>query len=163
AAAQIDRYANLNTTVIGDYAHPKTRLPGAGGAPEIACHAHRTFVVLKQSTRSFVASLDFRSSVGYLGGGDERRRLGVGGAGPDVVITDLGGLKPDAQTHELTLVARYENASVDQIRAATGWPLAVAPQVAVVAPPTAEELHTLRDLAERTRIAHAAPRAGIAG
>src|SRR5215813_13698075 len=94
--AQIDRYGNLNTTVVGDYARPKTRLPGAGGAPEIACHARQTFVVLKQSSRSFVSTLDFRTSAGFLGGGEERAALRVSGAGPQVVITDLGILKPDA-------------------------------------------------------------------
>ena len=154
-AAQIDRHGNLNTTVVGDYAHPKTRLPGAGGAPEIACHARQTFVVLKQSPRSFVGALDFRTSAGFLGGGGERAALGVGGAGPQVVITDLGVLKPDARTQELTLTARYENTSVELIKAATGWPLAVAANVDVVPPPTAIELEVLRDLNERTRRAHA--------
>jgi glutaconate CoA-transferase subunit B len=157
-AAQIDRYGNLNTTVVGDYAHPKTRLPGAGGAPEIACHARQTFVVLKQSPRSFVSALDFCTSAGFLGGGDTRAALGVGGAGPQVVITDLGVLKPDVQTHELTLTARYENTSVEQIKAATGWPLAVAANVDVVPSPTAIELEVLRDLNERTRLAHARTR-----
>ena len=145
--------------MIGDYAHPKTRMPGAGGAPEIACHARQTFVVLKQSPRSFVERLDFRSSAGFLGGGDERAALGVGGSGPQVVITDLGVLKPDAQTRELTLVARYENVTVEQIVAATGWQLRVAESIEVVPPPTAEELAVLRDLNERTRVAHAKTRA----
>jgi len=153
-AAQIDRFGNLNTTVVGDYAQPKTRLPGAGGAPEIACHARQTFVVLKQSPRSFVTALDFRTSAGFLGGGDERAALGVGGAGPQVVITDLGVLKPDAVTHELILTARYANTSVEQIKAATGWPLAVAANVDVVPAPTPIELDVLRDLNERTRRAH---------
>jgi glutaconate CoA-transferase subunit B len=157
-AAQIDRYGNLNTTVVGDYARPKTRLPGAGGAPEIACHARQTFVVLKQSARSFVPKLDFRTSAGFLGGGEERAALGVGGAGPQVVITDLGILKPDAVTRELTLCGRYDNVSVEQIKVATGWPLAVAASVDVVAPPTDSELEVLRDLNERTRRAHAQAR-----
>ena len=157
-AAQIDRYGNLNTTVVGDYAQPKTRLPGAGGAPEIACHARQTFVVLKQSPRSFVTALDFRTSAGFLGGGDERAALGVGGAGPQVIITDLGVLKPDARTRELTLTARYENVDVEQITAATGWPLAIAAHVDVVPPPTTIELGVLRDLNERTRRAHAPTR-----
>ena len=156
-AAQIDRYGNLNTTVIGDYAKPKTRLPGAGGAPEIAQHAKQTFVVLKQSPRSFVAKLDFCSSGGFLGGHGERARRGMPGAGPQVVITDFGVLKPAAESQELTLVARYENASVESIRAATGWPLAVAESLEVIAAPTVDELRVLRDLHERTRIAHARP------
>ena len=154
-AAQIDRFGNLNTTVIGSYARPKTRLPGAGGAPEIALHARRTFVVLKQSPRSFVDHLDFRSSPGFLGGHGERARLGGGGAGPQAVITDLGMLKPDTQTQELTLVARYEGVAVETIRAATAWPLRIAERVDVIAPPSAAELDTLRDLHARTRAAHA--------
>jgi glutaconate CoA-transferase subunit B len=154
-AAQIDRFGNLNTTVIGGYGKPKTRLPGAGGAPEIALHAKQIFVVLKQSPRSFVAKLDFCTSAGFLSGHGERARRALPGAGPQAVITDLGVLKPAIGSQELTLVARYENVSVDRIRAATGWPLAVANTVDVVAPPTAEELRVLRDLHKRTKIAHA--------
>ena len=155
-AAQIDRFGNLNTTVIGDYLKPKTRLPGAGGAPEIAHHAKQTFVVLKQSARSFVEKLDFCSTAGFLGGQGERARRGIPGAGPQVVITDMGVLKPAPESRELTLVARFENFSVDKIRTATGWPLAVADTIAVVPAPSADELHVLRDLHERTRIAHTA-------
>ena len=153
-AAQIDRYANLNSTVIGDYAHPSTRLPGAGGAPEIATHAKQTFVVLRQSVRSFVASLDFRTTAGFLGGNGERARSGAPGAGPQVVITDYGLLKPEPGSDELRFVARYENVRVDEARKATGWPLVVAEQVEVIKPPTDDELRVLRDLHERTRIAH---------
>ncbi|HMB43845.1 MAG TPA: CoA-transferase subunit beta [Luteimonas sp.] len=154
-AAQIDRYGNLNTTVIGDYAKPKTRLPGAGGAPEIAHHAKETFVVLKQSPRSFVAKLDFCSSGGFLGGHGERERRGMPGAGPQIVITDFGVLKPDRESQELTLVAHYENVSVESIIAATGWPLVVAESLEMIAAPTSDELRALRDLHERTRRAHA--------
>ena len=154
-AAQIDRFGNLNTTVIGGYGRPKTRLPGAGGAPEIALHAKQIFVVLKQSPRSFVAKLDFCTSAGFFNGHGERARRAIAGAGPQVVITDLGVLKPADDSQELTLVARYENVSVDKIRQATGWPLAVADIIDVVAPPTADELRVLRDLHKRTDIAHA--------
>jgi glutaconate CoA-transferase subunit B len=154
-AAQMDRHGNLNTTVVGDYAQPKTRLPGAGGAPEIACHARQTFVVLKQSPRSFVERLDFRTSAGFLGGGNERDAIKVSGAGPQTVITDFGVLKPDPTTRELTVTARYEATSIEQIKAATGWPLAIAERVDVVLPPTLQELAVLRDLNERTRRAHA--------
>jgi glutaconate CoA-transferase subunit B len=154
-AAQIDRFGNLNTTVIGGYAKPKTRLPGAGGAPEIAHHAKQIFVVLKQSPPSFVAQLDFCTSAGFLNGNGERARHAIPGAGPQAVITDLGVLKPATATQELTLVARYENVSVDRIRAATGWPLAVAETVDLVAAPTTDELRILRDLHKRTEIAHA--------
>jgi glutaconate CoA-transferase subunit B len=154
-AAQIDRFGNLNSTVIGDYARPKTRLPGAGGAPEIAAHAKQTFVVLKQSPRSFVPKLDFRTSVGFLTGEGSRARTRSSGAGPQVVITDLGVLRPEPGTDELQLVARFENIAVDEARKATAWPLKVANRVEVFAPPTDEELRILRDLQERTRIAHA--------
>ena len=157
-AAQIDRFGNLNTTVIGEYAHPKTRLPGAGGAPEIALHAQQTFVVLKQSPRSFVDKLDFRSSAGFLDGHGARKRSGATGRGPQAVITDFGILKPVDDSEELVLVARYENVEVDAIRAATGWPLRVADSIDVVAPPTSIELETLRDLHARTRAAHAGMR-----
>jgi glutaconate CoA-transferase subunit B len=154
-AAQIDRFGNLNTTVIGDYRQPRTRLPGAGGAPEIAHHAKQIFLVLKQSTRSFVAKLDFCSSAGFLNGGGERARHGIPGAGPQVIITDLGVLKPAPESDELTLVARYDGVSVEKIRAATGWPLAIADEIALIPPPSADELRVLRDLHERTRAAHA--------
>ncbi|HYY14006.1 MAG TPA: CoA-transferase [Chthoniobacterales bacterium] len=154
-AAQIDRFGNLNTTVIGDYDKPKTRLPGAGGAPEIALHAKQIFVVLKQSPRSFVKSLDFCTSAGFLSGNGERARRGFPGAGPQVVITDLGILKPAADSEELTLVARYEDISIDTICAATGWSLRLAEHVEVVAPPNIHELSVLRELQKRTQVAHA--------
>src|SRR6266581_5375869 len=154
-AAQIDRFGNLNTTVIGGYGKPKTRLPGAGGAPEIALHAKKIFVVLKQSPRSFVANLDFCTSAGFLNGNGERSLRDIPGAGPQVVITDLGILKPAPGSEELTLVARYKGISIDRIRAATGWPLVVGDTVEVVAAPTVDELRVLRDLHKRTQIAHA--------
>jgi glutaconate CoA-transferase subunit B len=153
-AAQIDRFANLNSTVIGDYARPKTRLPGAGGASEIATHAKQTFVVLKQSPRSFVPRLDFRTSAGFLEGHGSRVRTGAPGAGPKVVITDFGILEPEPGSQELRFVARYEDVTVEDARAATGWPLRVAEQIGVVAPPTSDELRVLRDLHARTRAAH---------
>jgi glutaconate CoA-transferase, subunit B len=112
-------------------------------------------VVLKQSPRSFVTKLDFCTSAGFLSGHGERAQRAFPGAGPQAVITDLGVLKPATGSQELTLVARYENVSVDKIRAATGWPLAVADTIDVVAAPTAEELRVLRDLHKRTKIAHA--------
>ena len=156
-AAQIDRFGNLNTTVVGDYGRPKTRLPGAGGAPEIALHARETFVVLKQSPRSFVAELDFVTTPGFFSGHGERARRGLPGAGPQVVITDLGMLRPDPLTQELTLVACYTNVSVDHVREVTGWPLRVANDVIELAPPTDLELRVLRDLQRRTRAAHSVP------
>jgi glutaconate CoA-transferase subunit B len=153
-AAQIDRFGNLNTTVVGDYDSPKTRLPGAGGAPEIARHAKQTFVVLKQTPRSFVAELDFVTTPGFLSGHGERARRGLEGAGPQVVVTDLGLLRPDSQTQELTLVALYPGVDAAQACLATGWPLAVADEVQTLAPPTEAELRVLRELQQRTRKAH---------
>lgn len=153
-AAQIDRFANLNSTVIGDYAHPKTRLPGSGGAPEIATNARQIFIVLKQNPRAFVPRLDFRSTAGFLEGSGARARAGIPGNGPQVVITDLGVLRPAPDTDELHLAARYDGVPVSEIEKATGWPLRVADAVEVVAPPTEEELRILRDLHARTRAAH---------
>lgn len=156
-AAQIDRYANINTTVIGNYDHPATRLPGAGGAPEIAAHAREVFVMLRQSARAFVPVLDFITSVGYLHGGDARRRLGLSGRGPTRVITDFGILSPAPDDNELQLTDVYPGVTVDQVKAATGWPLRVADHVALIEPPTVLELQALRELQERTRRAHARP------
>ena len=157
-AAQIDRFGNLNSTVIGDYARPKTRLPGAGGAPEIATHAKRTFVVLKQSPRSFVPELDFRTSVGFLDGASSRAPgPAPPGPAPRSSSPTTASCKPEPGTDELQLVSRFEGVTVEAARAATGWPLNVAAAVDVVAPPTADELRVLRDLHERTRLAHSRP------
>jgi glutaconate CoA-transferase subunit B len=156
-AAQVDRFGNLNSTVIGSYARPKTRLPGGGGAPEIATHARQVFVVLKQSSRTFVPTLDFCSSAGFLTGHGSRARSGAPGAGPQVIITDVGVLKPEPGSDELQFVARFEHTTVEQAVKATGWPLNVASHVEVVAPPEEHELRILRDLHERTRLAHSTP------
>ena len=153
-AAQIDRFANLNTTVVGDYA-PQVRLPGAGGAPEIAGSAREVFIILRQSKRAFVDKLDFVTSAGYLEGGDSRGKLGMPGRGPSAVITDLGILTPDALTKELTLTSLHPGVTTEEVIAATGWPLKVAANLAHTAPPSAAELAVLRDLNERTARAHA--------
>ncbi len=147
SAAQIDRYANINTTVIGsDYRHPDVRLPGAGGAPEIAASCREVVVVLRQTRRTFVDRVDFITSVGFGSGPGDRLRFGLTGAGPRVVITDLGIMSPDPDTCELTLVSLHPGATVDQARAATGWPLAVSPDLATTEPPTDDELRVLRHL-----------------
>ncbi len=155
-AAQIDRYGNLNSTVVGRYDAPKTRLPGAGGAPEIATHAKQVFVVIKQSPRSFVAHLDFISSAGFLAGDGERSRRRAPGRGPQAIISDYGVLKPDPVTDEFVLVARYEHVTTESAIAACGWPLKTSEFVEVIAPPTAQELLALRELHARTKAAHAA-------
>jgi glutaconate CoA-transferase subunit B len=156
-AAQVDRYGNLNSTVIGPYDSPTTRLPGAGGAPEIAAHARQTFVMLKASRRSFVEQLDFRTSAGFGPGHGARARSTARGGGPRAVITDFGILTPHPTSDELQLSALFADASVDEALAAIGWPLAVAETVEQVAPPTVRELETLRALYARTRAAHAHP------
>jgi glutaconate CoA-transferase, subunit B len=153
-AAQIDRFANINTTVIGPYARPTVRLPGAGGAPEIAGSAGEVLIVLRQTSRTFVDRLDFTTSVGHGGGGDYRRRIGLPGKGPVAVISDLGILRPDDVTKELLLTQIHPGVQVDEIKSATGWQLRISPNLEVTPPPTTEELTCLRDLEQRTALAH---------
>ena len=154
-AAQIDKYANINTTVIGDYDSPRVRLPGAGGAPEIAASCGETIIVVRQNARAFVERVGFVTSFGYGNGRDadgrsERERLGLRGGGPRVVITDLGVLEPDPDSLELTLTAVHPGVTAEQARAATGWDLAVSPDLTTTAAPTEHELAILRRLiAER--------------
>jgi glutaconate CoA-transferase subunit B len=145
-AAQIDRLGNLNSTVIGEYERPKVRLPGAGGAPEIAAMAREVIVIIRQSPRSFVEELDFRTSVGYGVAPGDRKRLGMPGKGPTIVITDLGVLRPDPETRELTLTQVHPGVSVQEAREKTGWPLQVSEDVEETEPPTDEELSELRRL-----------------
>ena len=152
-AAQLDRHANINTTVIGSYEHPKVRLPGAGGAPEIAAASREVIILLRQSKRSFVEKLDFTTSIGYGSGPGERERLGFTGAGPTVVITDLGILRPSPEDRELELVAIHPGVEVDQVRAATGWPLRVREPLETTAPPSERELATLREMRAAARTA----------
>ncbi len=156
-AAQIDRYGNLNSTVIGPYERPATRLPGGGGAPEIAAHARQTFVMMKASPRSFVTELDYQTSAGFLGGHGARARSAARGAGPRAVITDFGILRPESASQELELTSVYPGVTVEQVRAAIGWPLAVADVLTTVAAPTEHELLTLRALEARTAEAHRRP------
>ena len=156
-AAQLDRYGNLNSTVIGPYEAPATRLPGAGGATEIAAHARQTFVMIKATPRSLVAQLDFRTSGGFLEGHGSRARTAMRGAGPAVVITDFGTLSPAPGSDELQLSALFHGVTADEARAAAGWPLAVAARVETIAPPTSHELEALRALHARTREAHRRP------
>jgi glutaconate CoA-transferase, subunit B len=153
-AAQIDRFANINTTVIGDYKKPATRLPGAGGAPEIASCAKEVVLVLKQSARAFVKKLDFLTSVGYLDGGDSRKKLGLPGKGPVAVVTDLCVMTPDPTTKELTVTQLHPGVGREQVQKATGWEIRFASTVEQTAVPSDEELRVLRDLLHRTAIAH---------
>ncbi len=146
-AAQIDRFGNINTTMIGaSYADPKVRLPGAGGAPEIAASCREVIVVVRQSRRSFVDRVDFVTSAGFGDGPGYRERRGLTGAGPQKVITDLGILEPDPASCELTLTGICPGVTVPDVRARTGWELAVSDSLEELAPPTAAELAALREL-----------------
>jgi glutaconate CoA-transferase subunit B len=148
-AAQLDRYGNINTTVIGpDYRRPAVRLPGAGGAPEIAASCREVVIVLRHRRRALVERVDFVTSVGYGTGPGDRARLGLRGRGPALVITDLGALEPDPVTCELTLTRVHPGVEVDDVRQATGWNLAIAPMVEMTPEPTSEELAALRRLVE---------------
>ena len=150
SAAQIDRFGNLNTTVIGpDYHHPEVRLPGAGGAPEIAAHCREVTVIMRHTRRAFVPQVDFVTSVGLGPAPDVRSRFGFRGAGPISVITDLGVLKPDPDDSELTLAAIHPGVDVQDVRDRTQWPLRVASSLEVTDAPTSEELAVLRDLKNR--------------
>jgi glutaconate CoA-transferase, subunit B len=147
-AAQIDRFGNINTTVIGEYAEPTTRLPGSGGACEIAINARQVFVIMRQSKRSFVEQIDFRTSAGNLGGAVDseriRREQGWIGRGPSVVVTDLAIWHFD-ETGEMRVDSLHEGVSIDDVRAATGWDPKVAPALATTPAPTADELRFIRD------------------
>ncbi len=158
-AAQLDRYANLNTTVIGPYGAPKVRLPGAGGAPEISASAHEVLIILKQSARTFVDKLDFVTSVGHYRGGDSRQQLNLPGRGPSAVITDLCIMRPDPTSKELTVTQFHPGVTQDQVRQATGWPVRFDTSMAETPMPSAHELKTLRALEARTALAHGASEA----
>jgi glutaconate CoA-transferase subunit B len=145
--AQLDRYANINTTVIGSYDRPTVRLPGAGGAPEIAASCGEVLIVMRQSLRSFVERVDFVTSVGFGRGAGDRERLGLRGRGPVKVISDLGVLEPDPTSCELVLTATHPGVTVRDVCAATGWPLRVAAEPITTETPTEQELTVLRQLA----------------
>jgi glutaconate CoA-transferase, subunit B len=146
-AAQLDRHGNINTTVIGaDYAQPAVRLPGAGGAPEIAAACKEVIVVLRQSRRTFAERVDFITSVGFGAGPGSRRELGLTGGGPRQVITDLGVLRPHPETFELVLAGIYPEVSIAHVRENTGWDLTISPDLEQIAPPSDDELTALRVL-----------------
>jgi len=149
SAAQLDRHGNLNTTIVGgDYAHPRVRLPGSGGAPEIAASCREVFIMVRHGLRTFVERVDFVTSVGYGDGYDSREKLGLRGRGPVRVVTDIAVLEPDPVSRELVLTRVHPGVEVADVKAATGWDLKVADEVAVTEPPTDEELAVLRRLVE---------------
>jgi glutaconate CoA-transferase subunit B len=147
-AAQIDRFGNINTTVIGDYVHPTTRLPGSGGACEIAINARQVFVIMRQSRRSFVERIDFRTSPGNLGGAEQAERIrregGWLGRGPSIVVTDLGIYRFD-ETGEMRLEALHPGATIEAVRETIGWDVGMAEEPGVTPPPTEDELRLIRE------------------
>jgi glutaconate CoA-transferase subunit B len=144
-AAQIDRYGNLNTTVIGPYGQPKVRLPGSGGACEIALLARKVLIISRLSRRTFVERLDFVTSPGHLTGGDSRIRLGDYGQGPTAVITDMGIFRFDETTREMVLTSLHPGCTVEAVREQVSWPLRVADDLIETEPPTPDQLHIMRE------------------
>lgn len=142
--AQIDRFGNINATVIGDYNHPKVRLPGSGGSKEIAAWANRIYIITPHQKRRFPEKCDFRTSAGFLGGRTERQAAGLRGGGPQAIITDIGMLEPDEEG-ELTLTALHPGKSVNQAKENTSWDLKVTSNLRLTEPPTKEELRILRE------------------
>jgi glutaconate CoA-transferase subunit B len=142
--AQIDQYGNINATVIGDYEHPKVRLPGSGGSMEISAWANRCYIITPHQARRFPARVDFRTSVGFMDGGDEREKSGLRGKGPQAVVTNLGILEPD-ENGELVLAAIHPGCTVERARENTGWPLKVSPGLRTTRAPKSDELRILRN------------------
>jgi glutaconate CoA-transferase subunit B len=152
--AQIDRFANLNTTVVGTYDKPKVRLPGGGGAPEIAANCGQIFITMAMSPRAYVQKLDFVTSLGHGTGPGSRSALGLKTRGPTRVMTDLCIMEPDSATCELTVVSLHPGVTREQVQAQCGWQLKFADDAHETPPPTAEELGVLRELQARTARAH---------
>ncbi|MBA3346236.1 MAG: CoA-transferase subunit beta [Gemmatimonadales bacterium] len=150
--AQIDRYGNINTTVVGDYARPTVRLPGSGGAAEIAIHARRTVAISRLSRRAFPEAVDFITSPGHRMRGRGRRELGMPGAGPVKVVTDKGVLEVEPDSGELLLSALYPGVALEEVRAGVGWPLRCRAALDTIDPPTARELHLLREVLDPQRL-----------
>lgn len=149
--AQIDRFGNINATVIGDYEHPKVRLPGSGGSMEIAAWANRCYIITPHQKRRFPEKVDFRTSAGFLDGRGERDQANLRGAGPQAVVTHLGVMEPDG-SGELILTALHPGASVGQVQENTGWKIKIAPDLRTTAPPTQDELRILRQELDPTGI-----------
>ena len=149
--AQIDRYCNINATVIGDYQSPKVRLPGSGGSMEIAAWANRCYIITPHQRRRFPEKCDFRTSAGFLDGRNEREAYHLRGGGPQGVVTDLGLMEPDDQG-ELMLTALHPQKSVDDVRENTGWEVKIYSDLKVTEPPQKEELMILREELDPTGI-----------
>ncbi len=152
--AQVDRFGNLNSTVVGDYARPRVRLPGSGGATEIATACQRIFIVMPHGPRAFVEKLDFLTSLGYGPTGRERRTLGLTSQGPVLIVTDLCTMRPHPDTNEFEVVTLHPGVTREQVIENTGWPVRFRNVVESTPAPTAHELDALRDLKARTARAH---------
>ena len=153
-AAQLDKFGNINTTVIGDYFNPKTRLPGGGGAPEIATSCQEIFITCKQGKRAMVDKIDFYTSFGHGDGGDHRQRLGIKTKGPSLLITDMAVWKPDPTSREFVVASLHPGVTEEQVQETCGWKVTFAQDLTTTSPPTDLELSTLRDLMARTKAAH---------
>jgi len=149
--AQIDRFGNINATIIGDYEHPKVRLPGSGGSMEIAAWANRCYIITPHQRRRFPEKVDFRTSAGFLDGRVEREQANLRGAGPQAVVTNLGVMEPD-ESGELILTALHPGATVEQVQENTGWEIKTTPALRTTAPPTGDELRILREELDPTGI-----------
>jgi glutaconate CoA-transferase subunit B len=160
-AAQLDKFGNINTTVIGDYHHPKTRLPGGGGAPEIATSSGEIYITMKQTLRGMVEKIDFYTSFGHGDGGDHRERLGITTKGPTLLITDLAIWRPDPASKEFTVFSLHPGVSREDVQKNCGWPVKFADTLEETPEPTALELKTLRDLKARTQAAHEGAGKGV--
>ncbi len=152
--AQVDRYGNLNSTVVGPYDRPKVRLPGSGGATEIAAHCGRVFIVMPHDARAFVSKLDFLTSIGHGPTGREREALGLRTEGPTLIVTDLCTMRPDPETHEFEVATLHPGVTQARVSENTGWPVRFMKDLEGTPPPTSGELAALRDLLERTDRAH---------
>ena len=153
-AAQLDKFGNINTTVIGDYHNPKIRLPGGGGAPEIATSCGEIFITMKQSKRGLVQKVDFVTSFGHGVGGSARENLGIKTKGPTLMVTDLAVWKPDPETKEFTVHSLHPGVTRKNVQETCGWPVKFFDQLATTVAPTAQEITVLRDLQVRTHVAH---------
>ena len=154
-AAQLDKFGNINTTVVGDYHNPKVRLPGGGGAPEIATSCGEIFLVMQQSKRGFVEKVDFITSLGHGKTGKEREQLGIKTKGPSKLITDLCMMETHPETKEFVVTSIHPGITREQIQENTGWSVTYAANVIETAAPTGLELSVLRDLNDRTTRTHA--------